>query len=81
LIFEPVRARDAIERQRGGATEPKTKPELITALTAMPAYAGQEAELKRKKVAELKDLWRGAHAVGGAEDSATAEAAESGVET
>jgi CRISPR-associated protein Csb1 len=59
LTFDPMGARTAIDAQRGGATaEPKTKKDLIAALVALPEYSGKEAELKEKKVQELKELWR-----------------------
>jgi hypothetical protein len=73
LAFDPAAARAAVEVQRGGAAEPKTKKDLIAALVALPAYAAQEAELKRKKVAELKEIWRAAQSV--------AEEAETGAES
>lgn len=62
LTFDPFGARNAVEMQRGEATEPKTKKALIAALVAMPAYASQEAELKKKKTPELKGLWHAAQA-------------------
>jgi CRISPR-associated protein Csb1 len=76
LTFDPAGARAAVEVQRGGATEPKTKNDLIAALVAMPEYAAQEADLKKKKVLVLKDLWRAAQ--GGAESPKAGADAPSG---
>lgn len=59
LTFDPAGARAAIDTQRGGGTaEPKTKKDLVAALVALPEYSGKEAELNKKKAAELKELWR-----------------------
>lgn len=57
LTFDPSGARAAVSTKGGNAGEPKKKADLIKALVAMPAYAGQEAELKKKKPDELKKLW------------------------
>jgi hypothetical protein len=76
LTFDPAGARTAVETQRGGATEPKTKQELIAALVAMPAHASQEADLKKKKAADLRELWHAAQGV--ADSPATAAQAPSG---
>jgi CRISPR-associated protein Csb1 len=73
LTFDPAGARAAVEEvQRGGATEPKKKDDFIKALVALPQYAAQEAELKKKKVAELKELWHAAQG-GGESPGAGAE--------
>ncbi|MCC6877542.1 MAG: type I-U CRISPR-associated protein Cas7 [Sandaracinaceae bacterium] len=61
LTFDPGGARTAVESQGGGGSaEPKSKKDLIKALVALPAYADKEAELKKKKPQELKELWRAA---------------------
>jgi hypothetical protein len=58
LAFDPSGARAAVSTKGGGnAGEPKKKPEFVKALVALPAYAGKEAELKKKNVGELKKLW------------------------
>ncbi len=67
LTFDPAGARAAIDTQRGGGTaEPKTKKELVAALVALPEYSGKEAELNRKKTADLKKLWQEKQAAPGA---------------
>jgi CRISPR-associated protein Csb1 len=59
LTFDPAGARAAIIAQRGGDdAEPKSKKELITALVAFPEYSGKEAELNKKKVSDLRELWK-----------------------
>jgi CRISPR-associated protein Csb1 len=59
LTFDPAGARAAVDAQRGGGTAtPKSKKDLIAALVALPEYSAQEAELKKKKPAELKELWQ-----------------------
>lgn len=69
LTFDPAGARAAIKTQGGGtAAEPKKKEDLVKALVALPAFAGQEAELKKKKTDELKKMWREAQ---GADASST----------
>lgn len=75
LTFDPGGARAAVEIQRGGPIEPKSKAALVAALVAMPAYTGQEVELKKKKVSDLKVLWRTAQ--GASEGSGAAADAPS----
>ncbi len=59
LTFDPAGARSAIDLQRGGTDgQPKKKEEFIAALLVLPEYSGSEAELKKKKVSELKEMWR-----------------------
>ncbi len=59
LIFAPTAAMAAIvEKQGGKSAEPKTKDDFVKALLARPEFAGQEAELKKKKKAELQELWK-----------------------
>jgi CRISPR-associated protein Csb1 len=59
LTFDPEGARAAIDVQRGGADpEPKKKEDFIKVLMALPEFSGKEAELKKKKTADLKELWR-----------------------
>jgi CRISPR-associated protein Csb1 len=66
LAFDPGGARAAINTKSGGkAGEPKKKAEFVKALVALPAYEGKEAELKQKKVGELKKLWKEAQNVSG----------------
>ena len=58
LAFDPGGARAAVSTKGGAnAGEPKKKNDFVEALVALPAYAGKEAELKKKKVGELKKLW------------------------
>jgi CRISPR-associated protein Csb1 len=58
LAFDPSGAKAAVSTKSGNSTgEPRKKPELVKALVALPAYAGKEAELKKKTVDELKKLW------------------------
>jgi hypothetical protein len=66
LTFDPEGARAAIDVQRGGAdAEPKKKEDFIKALMALPEFLGKEAELKKKRTADLKDLWRAKQAPAG----------------
>ena len=67
LTFDPEGARSAIDAQRGGGTvqEPKSKKDLIAALVALPEHSKKEAELKKKKLPELQELWRTKHAASG----------------
>jgi hypothetical protein len=59
LTFDPAGARAAIITQRGGDdAEPKTKKEFIAALVALPEYTGKDAELNKKKVPDLRELWK-----------------------
>lgn len=61
LAFDPSGAKAAVSTKGGNRTgEPKKKPELVKALVALPAYAGKEAELNKKKPGELKKLWEDA---------------------
>ena len=71
LAFDPSGARDAVKQQGGGGDEPKNKKDLIAALKVMPEYADKEAELKRKKLPELQELWRSART--GNEETTTGE--------
>jgi CRISPR-associated protein Csb1 len=85
LAFDPSGAKAAVSTKGGNnAGEPKKKPEFVKALLALPAYAGKEAELNRKKLGELKKLWEEAKPKSGgapvtseastdAEDSATGD--------
>jgi len=58
LAFDPSGAKAAVSTKGGNSTgEPKTKAEIVKALLARPAYAGNEAELNKKKAVELKKLW------------------------
>jgi hypothetical protein len=58
LVFDPTGAKAAVSTKSGtNSGERKKKPELVTALVALPDYAGQEAELKKKTVGELRTLW------------------------
>lgn len=68
LAFDPGGARAAVSTKSGGnAGEPKKKPEFVKALVTLPAYAGMEAELKQKKIGELKKLWEEAQNASGAD--------------
>ncbi len=59
LTFDPAGARAAIITQRGGDdAEPKTKKDLIAALVARPEYSGKDADLKKKNVSDLRELWK-----------------------
>ena len=67
LAFDPSGARAAVSTKGGGnAGEPKKKPEFVRALVALPAYAGKEAELNKKKIGELKKLWEAQQNTAGA---------------
>lgn len=67
LAFDPGGARAAVSTKSGGnAGEPKKKAEFVKALIGLPAYAGKEAELNKKKVPELKKLWEEAQNASGA---------------
>jgi CRISPR-associated protein Csb1 len=67
LVFYPDGARAAVSTKSGGnAGAPKKKPEFVKALAALPTYAGKEAELNKKKVDELKNLWEEAQNASGA---------------
>lgn len=58
LAFDPGGARAAVTTKGGAnAGEPKKKGDFIKALVALPAYAGKEADLKKKGVEDLKKLW------------------------
>jgi hypothetical protein len=58
LAFDPSGAKAAVSTKGGNnAGAPKTKPEFVKALLALPAYEGKEAELNKKKLNELKKLW------------------------
>lgn len=58
LAFHPSGAKAAVSTKGGNNSgEPKKKPELVRALVALPAFAGKDAELKKKSVEELKKLW------------------------
>lgn len=60
LAFDPGGARDEIKKDDSNASAPKKKPEFVKALAALPAHAGTEAELNKKKLGELKKLWEDA---------------------
>lgn len=61
LAFDPNGAKAAVSTKGGdNAGEPKKKGDFVKALTALPGYAGKEAELKKKNVGDLKKLWEGA---------------------
>jgi CRISPR-associated protein Csb1 len=79
LTFYPAGALASVKEKADGSTEPKKKKELIAALIATPAYTGKEGELKKKKTAELQDLWRAAQSGGasGTPGEAETDAAES----
>lgn len=67
LAFDPGDARAAVSTRSGGnAGDPKTKPEFVSALVALPAYAGKKADLDKKKVSELRKLWNKAQNASGA---------------
>lgn len=58
LAFYPSGAKAAVSTKGGNnAGEPKKKGDFVKALTALPEYAGKEAELKKKNVGDLKKLW------------------------
>ena len=85
LVFDPSGAKAAVSTKGGNnAGEPKTKADVVKALLALPAYKDKEAELNRKKFAELKTLLKetrqksgdapaASEASAGAEDSATGD--------
>ena len=76
LAFDPGGARAAVSTKGGGnAGEPKKKPEFVKALVALPAYAGKEAELNKKKISDLKKLWEEVQNAGGAAGSPETPAA------
>jgi CRISPR-associated protein Csb1 len=70
LTFSPAGARAAIDAQR----EPKSKKDLVAALVALPEYSGKDAELKNKKLPELKKLWRTKQADAGEGSEASGDA-------
>ncbi len=81
LAFDPSGAKAAVSTKGGNnAGEPKKKPEFVKALLALPAYEGQEAELNKKKVGELKKLWEEAKPKSG-DASVTSEASTDAEET
>jgi CRISPR-associated protein Csb1 len=58
LAFDPSGAKAAVSTKGGNnAGEPKKRGDFVKALTALPEYAGKEAELKKKNVGDLKKLW------------------------
>jgi CRISPR-associated protein Csb1 len=59
LAFDPGGARAAVSTKGGGAAgEPKKKAEFVRALVALDAWKDKEAELNKKKLGELKELWK-----------------------
>jgi CRISPR-associated protein Csb1 len=65
LAFDPGGAKAAVST-KSNAGEPKNKADFVKALVALPAYAGKEAELKNKKLSDLKKLWNEAQNASGA---------------
>lgn len=58
LAFDPSGARAAVSTKGGGnAGEPKKKDDFIKALVALDAWKDKEAELKKRKLPELRTLW------------------------
>lgn len=58
LAFDPSGACAAVSTKGGGnAGEPKKKDDFVTALVALDAWKDKGAELKKKKLPELKKLW------------------------
>lgn len=58
LAFDAGGARAAVSTKGGGsAGQPKSKDDFVKALIALPAYSRKEAELKKKKLPELKKMW------------------------
>jgi hypothetical protein len=58
LTFDPGGARAAVSTKGGGNSgEPKKKEDFVKVLGALPAWKGREAELQKKKLPELKQLW------------------------
>jgi CRISPR-associated protein Csb1 len=82
LTFDPAGARAAIIAQRGGDNaEPKNKKDLIAALVAFPEYSGKEAELNKRKVPELKGLWKTKHVDAGDGSNGSGTPADGSVST
>jgi CRISPR-associated protein Csb1 len=58
LAFDPGGARAAVSTKGGGnASEPKKKDDFVKAIVTLDAWKDKEAELKKKKLPELKKLW------------------------
>jgi CRISPR-associated protein Csb1 len=58
LTFDPGGARAAVSTKGGGNSgEPKKKEDFVKVLGALQAWKGREAELQKKKLPELKQLW------------------------
>lgn len=58
LAFDPSGAKAAVSTKSGvGTGEPKKKDDFVKALVALDAWVDKEAELKGKRLPELKKIW------------------------
>lgn len=59
LAFDPTGARAAVSTKGGGAAgKPKTKEDYVRELIALDRWKDKEAELKSRKLPDLKKLWQ-----------------------
>lgn len=76
LAFDPSGAKAAVSTKSGGNTsELKKKEDFVKALVALDAWKDKEAELKGKKLAEIKKIWAEAQKPPEAQRPAAAEGA------